>query len=245
LEDSLTSLGLLVGTISHGIKGMLTGLDGGRYLVSSGLDKGDSDRVERGWDMVSRNVDQVRSMVLNILFYAKDRDPAYQTVSAPDMAAEVAALLSKRASDHAIQLTTEIDADAGTFEADEEAVRSMLVNLVENSLDACLDDEAKGEHRVALRLRATDEEIEFEVKDNGIGMDQETREKAFSLFFSSKGCKGTGLGLFIAHKIAQAHGGGIDLKSEVDKGACFVVKLPRRRSAAAAVVSEMEQEVAP
>ena len=72
--------------------------------------------------------------------------------------------------------------------------------------------------------------MEFDIADNGIGMDQETAEKAFSLFFSSKGAKGTGLGLFIASKIAEAHGGSIDLQSTLNQGSRFVVKIPRRFS---------------
>ncbi len=60
-------------------------------------------------------------------------------------------------------------------------------------------------------------------------MDQETREKAFSLFFSSKGAKGTGLGLFIANQITEAHGGRIELESEIDKGSHFAVIIPRKK----------------
>lgn len=230
LESQLTSLGLLMGTISHGIKGLLTGLDGGKYLVSTGLQKDDQKRIEKGWDMVQRNVDQIRSMVLNILFYAKDREPEWQQVSAPDLANEVASLLGKKAKDFSIELRRDIDADAGEFEADPQAVRSMLINLLENSLDACISDEKRDTHQISIKLRAHTDRVEFEIEDNGIGMDQETREKAFSLFFSSKGTKGTGLGLFIANKIAQAHAGEIQLESEVDKGTRFVVQIPRNRA---------------
>jgi signal transduction histidine kinase len=60
-------------------------------------------------------------------------------------------------------------------------------------------------------------------------MDRETREKALSLFFSSKGAGGTGLGLFIANKIAQAHGGEIDIESDEGKGSRFTVTMPRIR----------------
>ncbi len=66
----------------------------------------------------------------------------------------------------------------------------------------------------------------FEVEDNGIGMDRETRDKVFSLFFSSKGLKGTGLGLFISNKIVDKHGGEIDVDSEPGRGTRFVVRLP-------------------
>ena len=69
----------------------------------------------------------------------------------------------------------------------------------------------------------------FEITDNGIGMDQETREKAFTMFFSSKGMEGTGLGLFIADRIARSHGGSIELESKPGAGTRFIVKLPRTR----------------
>ena len=67
----------------------------------------------------------------------------------------------------------------------------------------------------------------FQVSDNGIGMDEETMQKAFSLFFSAKGMSGTGLGLFIANKIVRAHGGEIDMESEPGTGTTFRVVLPR------------------
>ena len=68
--------------------------------------------------------------------------------------------------------------------------------------------------------------LSFEIEDNGIGMDRETREKLFSLFFSSKGVSGTGLGLFISNKIADKHGGGIEVDSEPGRGSRFTVRLP-------------------
>ena len=66
----------------------------------------------------------------------------------------------------------------------------------------------------------------MQVEDNGMGMDQETREKIFSLFFSSKGIKGTGLGLFISNKIVDKHGGTIEVDSEPGRGTRFLVRLP-------------------
>jgi signal transduction histidine kinase len=103
------------------------------------------------------------------------------------------------------------------------------VNLIENSLDACRLDGNKSGHQVAFRLQGLPDHVQYEIEDNGIGMDQETREKAFSLFFSSKGMEGTGLGLFISDRIARSHGGSIELESEPGVGTRFVVKLPRKR----------------
>jgi signal transduction histidine kinase len=72
--------------------------------------------------------------------------------------------------------------------------------------------------------------VQFEVEDNGIGMERETQEKVFSLFFSSKGNEGTGLGLFVANKIAAAHGGKIQIESRINEGTRFIVTIPRTRA---------------
>ena len=102
----------------------------------------------------------------------------------------------------------------------------MLINLLDNSVDACRVDKKKGIHRVRFAVRGYPERVDFKIEDNGIGMEREAQDKAFTLFFSSKGSEGTGLGLFIANKIAQAHGGFIELRSEVGKGTTFIIRLP-------------------
>ncbi len=238
LQDKLTSVGLLIGSISHGIKGLLNGLDGGIYLVNSGLEKDNRDRINQGWEMALRNVDRIRSMVMDILYYAKDREPMWQEVSSKAIMEEICGIMGDKAGKLGIAFDCQTDNDIGSFEADPQAVRSMLVNLVENSVDACRVDKKKDTHRVSLEMEGADDQVTFRVTDDGIGMDQETREKAFSLFFSSKGGGGTGLGLFISNKIAQAHGGEITIESEEGKGSRFIVSLPRKKPE----VAEQESE---
>ncbi|MHC4516083.1 MAG: ATP-binding protein [Planctomycetota bacterium] len=225
LQSQLSSIGLLVGSISHSIKGLLTGLDGGIYLVNTGFDKDKPARVKKGWDMVVRNVERIRSMVMDILYYAKDRELTVDDVD-PAVFQEVSADLRKRATDVDVELTVDIPRNVGTFPGDAMAVRAMLLNLLENSLDACRVDKSNRAGKVTLAVRRVPPFMEFEVTDNGIGMDQETRERIFSLFFSSKGIKGTGLGLFISNKIADKHGGTIEVESEPGVGTRFLVRLP-------------------
>jgi len=229
LQSQLTSLGLLIGLISHGIKGLLNSLDGGIYMVNTGMEKNNQERVNKGWEMVQRNMARIRSMVLDILYYAKDREPDWEPVSAPEVIKEAAGIIEPKAKERNVEFQREVDRDAGTFEGDRKAIRSLLVNLLENSLDACRIDKKKDAHSVVVRLSGHPEYVQFEIQDNGIGMDQETREKAFSLFFSSKGAGGTGLGLFISNKIALSHGGSIELDSEVHEGTRITVKIPRQR----------------
>jgi PAS domain S-box-containing protein len=228
LQDKLTSVGMLIGTISHGIKGLLNGLDGGIYLLNTGLDKNDRARIDKGWDMTLRNVRGIRTMVMDILYYAKDREPAWEPLSGSVLAGEVCANMQERAKKLKITLETAIVGD-GEFEGDPQMVRSLLVNLIENSIDACRIDTQKPEHHLKVGVQGSPDTVVFTVADDGIGMDQETREKVFSLFFSSKGAGGTGLGLFVAHKIAQSHGGTISVESQEGAGSEFRVELPRLR----------------
>lgn len=228
LQSQLTSLGLIISSISHGIKGLLTSLDGGVYLVNTGLAKNDRARFEQGWKMVERNIARIRRMVLDLLYYAKDRVPELEKTSAAALAEEVRDVMRVKAEELHVDFKVEVDSEAGEFNVDPKAVRTLLINLVENAIDACRVDKKKPAHTVSIGLKGYPEHVEFSVTDNGIGMDQEIRERAFSLFFSSKRGSGTGLGLFISNKIAQAHGGEIKIESELNKGTELIVKLPRK-----------------
>jgi PAS domain S-box-containing protein len=226
LQSQLASIGLLVGSISHGIKGLLTGLDGGIYMVNSGFAKAKPERVEKGWEMVQRNVERIRSMVLDILYYAKDRELVVEDVDLVAIVEDFREGLEKKASDANIEVGIDIADDVDVFQGDPQAIRAMLLNLLENSLDACRMDKEKDTHEISMTIRRETPWVLIDVEDNGIGMDRETREKVFSLFFSSKGIKGTGLGLFISNKIVDKHGGDIKVFSEPGRGTRFEVRLP-------------------
>jgi signal transduction histidine kinase len=107
-------------------------------------------------------------------------------------------------------------------------VRIALINILENALDACLEDDAEMSHKIIFSAGQDQEHIILEIADNGIGMDQNTRENLFTLFFSSKGNKGTGLGLFIAKKIIEQHGGTLSVDSKPGVESLFKIVLPTR-----------------
>jgi len=230
LQDHLSSLGLLIGTVSHGIKGLLTGLDGGMYLLSSGVKKDDHEEIVEGWETVRLMADRIRSMVLNILYYAKERDLKWEQVDVLSFANEIADTVEPKALGKDIEFVRDFDGTLGAFEVDASVLRSALVNILENAVDACLEDRADQVYRITFRVSQDAETILFDVRDNGMGMDRETRENMFTLFFSSKGHKGTGLGLFISNQIVEQHGGSITVDSTPGEGSHFRVVMPKKFS---------------
>lgn len=227
LQDHLSSLGFLIGSISHGIKGLLTGLDGGMYLLNSGFAKENEDQIKEGWEIVKLMVERIRSMVLDILYYAKERELNWEDVDVAQFADDVAMTIEKKAEKNDIEFVRRIDRSIGKIEIDPSVVRSALINILENAVDACISDKSKKNHRIEFDVKQDAQNIIFDVRDNGMGMDRETRENIFTLFFSSKGKMGTGLGLFISHRIIEQHGGVIVVESEPKKGAFFHIEIPK------------------
>ena len=228
LQDHLASLGMLIGSISHAIKGLLTALDGGMYKVRSGVKRGDQKRIEQGWEVVELMVGRIRRTVLDVLFYAKDRDLDVEWVDVADFARQVTFTGTYAAKKHGITFNYDIPDDLGQFEVDPNALNPAIINILENAVDACLEDRAKDRHVISFRVRREYDIIVFDIEDNGKGMDENTKENMFTLFYSSKGSSGTGLGLFIANDTVGQHRGTITVDSEPGQGSHFHVRIPVR-----------------
>ncbi len=230
MQGRLTALGLLFGSISHGIKGILTGLDGGMYWIDTGIEKNDPNRLKKGRDALHLIIGRIRNLVLNLLYYAKERKLNRKQTDVTAFSEDVAQSFELKMKDHPIAFIREFESMNVTFEADTPVLSSALISILENAADACLEDKQKEEHRILFGVKSEGDFILFYIHDNGVGMDRETMESMFTLFFSSKAGRGTGLGLFVANEIVQQHGGSIDVESAPGEGSSFYIKIPKTGS---------------
>lgn len=231
LQDHLTSLGLMLGSMSHGVKGMLTALDGGIYQLEMGLKKSNPARVNAAFSQIKEMAERIRKMVLQILYYAKSRQLQYQRVDVHRLARTVMETVYPLAEQSGVSFKADIEPALGWCDADANWLQAALVNFLENAVEACKQDLQQKDHQVWFQARPQGmDRLCFEVTDNGVGMDQETQEKMFTLFFSSKGSKGTGLGMFIANHVITQHGGTIQVKSTLGEGTTSLICLPRDRA---------------
>ncbi len=226
MQDHLASLGMLIASLSHGIKGLLTALDAGVYKVNSGFNTGDQVKVQAGWSKVTELVARIRTMVLDILFYAKKRELQLREISAETLVEHVVETVRPKAEEAGVEFRTDISPSLGNFQIDEVVLAAAVVNILENAVDACKDAKKQGCF-VEFRARPDASGVFFEIEDNGSGMSEETLSRLFTVFFSTKGSRGTGLGLFIAKKAVDQHGGRIGAVSELGQGSVFRIWIPR------------------
>ena len=227
LQDRLTSMGLLLGSISHSIKGLLTGLDGGMYWLDSGIEKGNQERLQKGWEATKLIVGRIRNLVLNLLYYAKERELDWKKTDIRKFADSVAQAFEPNLEGQPIEFVRDFSQSRGKFECDTGVFSTALTSILENAKDACIEDKTKKSHKIVFGVNQTKDHVIFHVQDNGTGMNQETKENMFTLFFSSKGNKGTGLGLFVSNEIVRQHGGAINVDSNPGKGSHFEVTIPK------------------
>ena len=248
-SERLSAIGQAVAGMAHYTKNILNGLQGGVYIVNTSLKKDKPDLLRKGWSMVENNVARISDLVMNMLVYSKEREPDYVKCSPNDIAREVydlmheslkakAAkleyLMKEKAVGPTVKLSTDFDPSIDECYLDPVGVHRSLLNLVTNAIDACTEkSDDKGDLSVIIRTRKEDGGIRFEIEDDGAGMTAEVQEKLFERFFSTKGPKGTGLGLLVTRKIVDEHGGAISYESAPGKGTTFTIVFPCKEPGAA------------
>jgi PAS domain S-box-containing protein len=228
-SEKLATIGQTTAGLAHYIKNILAGLKGGTHILNVGLDKNSIDKVKKGWPIIQKNISRISSLVIDLLSYSKEREPEYEPCLPNEIAEDVCRLMEEKASRHQIEILRDFDMSIGEVSVDPNTVHRSLLNLVSNAIDACIFDADETEKKWQIWLKTSlenDNVVRFEVIDNGCGMSDEVKKDLFTSFFSTKGGRGTGLGLLVTQKLVREHGGEITFTSQEGKGATFTIRLP-------------------
>jgi len=226
--ERLAAVGQTVAGLSHAIKNIAGSLKGGMFVLEKGIELDHRQYLLQGWEMVKGNVDKIKNLSLDLLDYAKGTDIDYQLGDPNTPAQEVGDLMKARAEECGIDLRLELAQDLEPILFDPEAIHRCLMNLVTNAIDACQNgsvDQAR-KHIVLRTLKVPGWGVEYQVSDSGCGMDEDVLSKIFRSFFSTKGTRGTGIGLMLTQKIINAHNGVIQVESNKGVGSTFTMRLP-------------------
>ncbi len=221
--ERLAIMGQTIATLSHHIKNILQGIKGGSYLIDEGIKREQLATVSKGWRIVERNQERIASLVMDMLTFSKERQPQRTKVDLTSIVQDCIELATPTANDPPVDIQWRKPDDFPIVHVDSEAIHRAILNVLKNAIDAVSGRE---EATVCLSMQYTAENVKVIIKDNGPGILESDLPKIFSLFESTKGSRGTGLGLPVSQKILKEHGGTISVDSQIDQGATFTITIP-------------------
>lgn len=238
-SDRLAALGTLAAGLAHEIKNPLTSL---RTFTRLAPRKLEDERFRETFErVVPRELERINGIVERLLQLARPARLRFEPVRLPALLERVQELFANQIETRQIAVTREYARDLPPIQADPEHLYQALVNLVGNALEAMETGGrltvrigwGDGEERLLPSRRAArDRRVRVEIEDSGAGIPTSAADKVFDPFFTTKE-GGTGLGLALAHKIVEDHGGTISFRSTPGVGTTFSVLLPVLRDRAA------------
>ncbi|HPO16264.1 MAG TPA: ATP-binding protein [Candidatus Hydrogenedentes bacterium] len=235
-KERLAAIGQATAGLGHCIKNILTGIRGGGEFMSMALQSKELRYVEKGWPILKQSIDRIDLLVMNMMSFSKPRTPNRQPNDLNALVQEVLEVVGSRAERHNVELEF-TPGDPVRAMVDGPEIFRVILNLVTNAVDVC---EIKG-GKVTIECVQEEGDCRLCVSDTGPGIPPEMLPQLFKVFSSSKGSKGTGLGLACSQKIVQEHGGTIEARNEPGSGAVFTVVLPN--SAEAKISTQHTQKV--
>jgi signal transduction histidine kinase len=222
--ERLAAIGETTAALSHSIKNILQALRGGADVVEMGIRGNNMVQVAKGWRVAERNLQKIYNLTMNLLAYSKPREPRLELINPRVLINDCVELIAGAANEKGVMVVADVDRDHPAIPLDPDGMHQVLMNLLSNALDAV--ESQCGLIRVVGRYDADNRASVIEVIDNGVGVPPSMMRHMFELFHSTKGNRGTGLGLAVAKKIVDEHEGSITVKSTPGEGTTFTVRLP-------------------
>ncbi|MEO0512259.1 MAG: FHA domain-containing protein [Planctomycetota bacterium] len=250
--ERLAAIGETIASLSHSIKNILQGLRGGADVLEMGLRKSDLKLVAGGWDILKRNISRIMALTQNMLAYSRQRTIDIELTKLSPLLDDCASLLEDACRKKGVVLLIDADQDMPPVPVDPHLMHQALLNLMTNAVEAVEpksgvvtvrtlfhpagfgpDEEQPERADTFGSVFGPGPEVEVTVIDNGPGVPAERREWIFEPFHTSKGIRGTGLGLAVTRRVIEEHRGRIEVGSVADDpqtpgetGALFRVVLP-------------------
>lgn len=235
--ERLATMGQTIANLSHHVKNILQGVSGGSYLVQDGLKKQDLDVIRKGWAIVERNQDRIGNLVMDMLSFSKDRELETVRSDLRTLLDEVVELMQTRAGELNAELIWQRPEQPVLVDFDHEAMHRSVLNVLTNAIDAVSQaerlDARTGQVTLSVEWSQLENYVRIHVADNGPGIAEDDLGRIFSPFESTKGSRGTGLGLPVSQKALREHGGDIQVASRVGEGTTFTLHWPAYRDKSA------------
>ncbi len=227
--EKLATIGTMAGGIAHEINNPLTAVLANAQILKMSASADDLELI----DMIEQGAKRCQSITQKLLKYARkdqldNAESRVDLVSFKKISYSVVAFLKYQLEQDGLKLDVALGDDEAWVWGNSNEIEQVLTNLLINARDAL--KEKQGQGIITIRLVVTDNSCQLSIQDNGIGMIQQTINKIFDPFYTTKEIgSGTGLGLAVAQGIIEKHQGKITVQSEFGEGTTFMIEIPRGR----------------
>ncbi|WP_083863560.1 hybrid sensor histidine kinase/response regulator [Desulfobacula toluolica] len=228
--ERLVSLGTMSTGIAHEINNPLAIINESAGFMKQVIIQPEMSRIPQkealllGIEKIEKSIKRARKITHQLLGHVKKQKSQISEVDLKALLGETLGLLEREVEEKNIQIKWKTDKKKKVLWSDPYQIRQILINLLSNAVHA-----VKNNGIITLSLWETDVDINLEIKDNGIGIPKKNLGKIFDPFFTTKPFdEGTGLGLFVVHKIISSLSGEVTVESTLGKGSSFMINLPKR-----------------
>ena len=219
--DKLSALGVLAAGIAHEIRNPLTGMKMIVQLLESEFEADDSRREPLG--IIQREIDRLEAIIGNLLDFARPSKPKAIDVMPEKVLEDCFLLVKNQLNKQGISFVKNVSVNCPMITGDPDQLKQVFINIMTNAIHALSPG---GTLSVIIETREEFVAIAFE--DNGTGIPHERLTDIFNPFMTTKE-DGTGLGLSMAQRIVEEHGGRIEVQSVFGEGSTFTVYLPKKQ----------------
>jgi len=221
--EKMAAVGTLAAGVAHEVNNPLAGIL--TCIENMRADLDDREMIERYLDLIHDGIKRIERTVANLLDFSRQRRMVLEPTSINHNLRHVVELVEYQLRKASVETRMELDADEPYIMADHFQMEQLFLNLVLNALQAMPDGGI-----LTLRTQARDGRVLAEVRDTGVGIPEEIRERIFDPFFTTRNVEeGTGLGLAVSDSIVASHGGALEVESTPGKGSVFRVAFPALR----------------
>jgi signal transduction histidine kinase len=217
-QAALARVGQMAAVVAHEVRNPLAGIKGAVQVLMSRR-SGDDSELPVMRDIVAR-IDALSELINDLMVFARPRAPRLTIVELHAIVADAITIVRRDPSAHGVQI--EVEGDDVPISADGELLRATVLNLLLNAAQAMA-----GNGRITVRTACSGDEARIQIRDTGPGIPADIRQQIFEPFFTTK-ARGGGLGLPIARRTAELHGGSLTLECPADGGTIVTMTLPLR-----------------
>jgi len=218
--DRLATIGMLAAGVAHELNEPLGNILGFAQLAKKG--DGVPGSVKQDIEKIETASLHARQIIQKLLVFARQTPSKKTQLDLNQIVEDGLYFFEARCAKAGVELVRKLSPELPQITADPAQLNQLLVNLVVNALQAI-----QGRGKITVQTQSSDQEVHLIVEDTGTGMTDEVFEQVFIPFFTTKDVgHGTGLGLPVIHGIVTAHGGSINVESNVGRGSRFEIRLP-------------------